>query len=99
MGLASAWNISSRKQLTLPLRILEAAMATSRSSMTIAGDKLFHLIVGTVFALAALLQALRIYLGWPVVIGGWNAPMWVSWIAVVVAGILSYFALTLKSHK
>jgi hypothetical protein len=62
-------------------------------------DKLFHLIAGTIFALVALLQALRIYMGWTVVIGGWSAPMWISWIAIVVAGGLSYFALTLKSHK
>jgi hypothetical protein len=62
-------------------------------------DKLFHLIAGTIFALVALLQALRIYMDWPVVIGGWSAPMWISWIAIVVAGGLCYFALTLKSHK
>ena len=62
-------------------------------------DKLFHLIAGTIFALVALLQALRIYMDWSVVIGGWNAPMWISWIAIVVAGGLSYFALTLKGHK
>jgi hypothetical protein len=62
-------------------------------------DKLFHLIAGAIFALVALLQALRIYMGWSVVIGGWSAPMWVSWIAIVVAGGLSYFALTLKSHR
>jgi len=62
-------------------------------------DKLFHLIAGTIFALVALLQALRIYMGWSVVIGGWSAPMWISWIAIVVAGGLSYFALTLKSHR
>ena len=62
-------------------------------------DKLFHLIAGTIFALVALLQALRIYMGWSVVIGGWSAPMWVSWMAIVVAGGLSYFALTLKSHR
>jgi hypothetical protein len=62
-------------------------------------DKLFHLIAGTIFALVALLQALRIYMDWPVVIGGWNAPMWISCIAVIVAGGLSYFALTLKSHR
>ena len=62
-------------------------------------DKLFHLIAGTIFALVALLQALRLYMGWSVVIGGWSAPMWVSWIAIVVAGGLSYFALTLKSHR
>ncbi len=62
-------------------------------------DKLFHQIAGGIFALVALLQALRIFMGWPVVIGGWSAPMWISWIAIVVAGGLSYFALTLKSHK
>jgi hypothetical protein len=62
-------------------------------------DKLFHLIAGTIFALVALLQALRIYMDWPVVIGSWNAPMWISWIAIIVAGGLSYFALTLKSHR
>jgi hypothetical protein len=62
-------------------------------------DNLFHLIAGTIFALVALLQALRIYMGWSVVIGGWSAPMWVSWIAIVIAGGLSYFALTLKSHR
>ena len=62
-------------------------------------DRTFHLIVGAVFAVVAALQALRIYMGWSVTIGGWDAPMWISWIAVVVAGALSYFGLTLKAHK
>src|ERR1017187_9333408 len=56
-------------------------------------DKLFHLIAGTIFALVALLHVLRIYMGWSVVVGGWSAPMWVSWIGLVVAGGLAYFAL------
>ena len=62
-------------------------------------DSLFHRIVGIVFAIIALLQALRIYMAWSVAIGGWNAPMWVSWIAVVVAGGLSYFAFSVKSRS
>ncbi len=62
-------------------------------------DKLFHLIAGTIFALVALLHVLRIYMGWAVVVGGWNAPMWLSWIGLVVAGGLAYFALTLKNHR
>ena len=62
-------------------------------------DKLFHLIAGTIFALVALLHVLRIYMGWPVVVGVWSAPMWVSWIGLVVAGGLAYFGLTLKSHR
>jgi len=74
-------------------------MSNPLSAVPIASDKSFHLIAGTIFALVALLQALRIYMGWPVVIGGWHAPMWISWIAVIVAGGLSYFALTLKSQR
>ena len=62
-------------------------------------DKSFHLITGIIFALVALLQALRLYMAWPVTIGGWNAPMWISWIAVVVAGGLGYFAFTLTDRR
>jgi len=57
-------------------------------------DKTFHLIVGLVFAVVALVQALRLVMGWSVVIGGWNAPMWISWIAIIVAGGLSFVAFT-----
>ena len=57
-------------------------------------DKTFHLITGLVFAVVALVQALRLVMGWSVVIGGWNAPMWISWVAIVVAGGLSYVAFT-----
>lgn len=62
-------------------------------------DRSFHLIAGAIFTVVALLQALRIYMGWPVTIGGWSAPMWISWIAVVIAGGLSYVAFALKSHR
>jgi hypothetical protein len=61
-------------------------------------DKTFHLIAGTIFALIALVQALRIYMAWPVVIGGWNAPMWISWIVIIFAGGMSYLAFTRKDH-
>ena len=57
-------------------------------------DKTFHLIAGLVFAVIALVQALRIVMGWSVVIGGWSAPMWISWVAIIVAGGLSYLAFT-----
>jgi hypothetical protein len=38
---------------------------------------------------------LRIFFGWPAVIGGWTVPMWLSWIGLVVAGGLSYFGINL----
>jgi hypothetical protein len=59
-------------------------------------DKSFHLITGTIFVLIALVHALRIYMGWPAVFGGWSAPMWVSWIALVLAGGLGYFGFALS---
>ena len=55
--------------------------------------KTFSLVAGVVFAVVALVQILRIVMAWEVVIGGWAAPMWFSWIAVVVAGFLSFTGL------
>ena len=56
-------------------------------------QKRFNMVAGVIFAAVALLHALRILMGWPVVIGGWTLPMWVSGIGLIAAGGLSYFAL------
>ena len=61
--------------------------------------KTFTLLAGVVFAIVALLHLLRIYMGWPVVIDDWTVPMWVSWIALVVAGGLSYCGLSLTQRR
>jgi hypothetical protein len=58
-------------------------------------QRTFTIIASVMFGVVALLQALRIFLGWPVGIGGWSVPMWFSWIIVVVAGGLSYFGINL----
>ena len=55
--------------------------------------KTFSLVAGVIFGIVALVQILRIVLAWDVVIGGWAAPMWFSWIAVLVAGFLSFTGL------
>jgi len=55
--------------------------------------KNFSLIAGMVFGVVALVQILRILMAWEVMIGGWAAPMWFSWIAAVVAGFLSFTGL------
>ncbi len=62
-------------------------------------QKTFTLLAGVIFAIVALLHLLRIYMGWPVVIGDWPMPMWVSWIAFVVAGGLSYFGLSFALRR
>jgi hypothetical protein len=62
-------------------------------------QRTFNVVAGVIFAVVALLHLLRIYMGWPIVIGSWTAPMWVSWIGLVVAGGLSYFGLSLAARS
>ena len=61
-------------------------------------QKTFTKIATVILGIVTLLQLLRIFLGWSVVIGGWMVPMWFSWIAVVVAGGLSYFGIRLATR-
>ena len=62
-------------------------------------QKTFFMVASVIFALVALLHLSRIYMGWPVVIGSWSVPMWLSWIGLVVAGGLSYFGLHLTARS
>ena len=58
-------------------------------------SKSFLRLAGTVFALVALAHLLRIAMGWPVMIGSWSVPIWLSGIAVIGAGALSFLGLRL----
>src|SRR5437660_908954 len=62
-------------------------------------QKTFSVVAGVIFALVALAHLSRIYMGWSAVIGSWTAPMWVSWIGLIVAGGLSYFGLRLAARN
>ena len=51
--------------------------------------KPFTIIAVFVFSLVALLQLLRIVLGWDVVVNGMAVPVWASGIAFVIAAALA----------
>ena len=59
-------------------------------------QRAFNLTAGTIFLIVALLHALRLLRGWTFVIGSWNAPLWVSWLGVALAGFLAYSAFSRK---
>lgn len=42
------------------------------------------------FGLMAVLHLLRLLLQWPASIARWSVPMWLSAVALVAAGLLSY---------
>lgn len=56
-------------------------------------------IFSAVFALVAILHALRIINQWEAVIGGWNVPMWLSGLAIVLASILSVIGYKISYKK
>jgi hypothetical protein len=51
--------------------------------------KPFTLIAVVVFSLVAILQLTRLILGWEVSVNGLIIPLWVSGVALVVAGGLA----------
>ena len=62
-------------------------------------QKQYFLVAAIIFALFALLHLVRAVLGWSVSISGWDAPMWASWVAVVVAAGLAYYGFTLSRQS
>ena len=71
--------------------------AVRRRALTM-DAKRFLQVAGAVFVLVALAHLLRAVMGWPIVIAGWIVPMWLSWLAFVVAAALGYFGLTLAKR-
>jgi hypothetical protein len=61
----------------------------------------FSLLAGIIFIIIALLHLLRIIYGWEAVIAGGTVPMWLSWVALVIAGYLGYegFRLGMKAGR
>lgn len=60
--------------------------------------KTYLTLTGVIFALVSLAHLLRAAMGWPVTIAGWNVPLWLSWVAFVIAGTLSYFGWSLAKR-
>ena len=60
--------------------------------------KTYLTLAGAIFALVSLAHLVRAAMGWPVIIAGWSVPLWLSWVAFVIAGGLSYFGWSLAKR-
>jgi hypothetical protein len=47
-------------------------------------------LAAVVFTIVAIVQLARAAAGWPVTIGAAEVPVWASWVACVVAGVLAW---------
>ena len=50
----------------------------------------FCTLAAAIFALIAVLQLIRIVMGWSITFNGVTVPFWASWVAVIVTGALSF---------
>jgi hypothetical protein len=59
----------------------------------------YFIVTAVVFAVVAFLHVLRLVNGWTVQLADWQAPMWLSWVGLVVAGTLSLWGFVLARAK
>ena len=52
-------------------------------------------ISGTLFGVIAVGHLLRLFRQWPVDLAGYAVPLWASWVGLLLAGGLSFWALRL----
>ena len=58
----------------------------------------YVVVSGVLFGVIALVQVVRALNQWPVQVAGFDVPVWVSWVAMVVAGSLCVWAFR-SGHK
>jgi hypothetical protein len=58
----------------------------------------YTLATGCIFGVLALAHAARLFLDWHIQVAGWVVPMWISWLAIVVAGGLCVWAFRIASR-
>jgi cytochrome c biogenesis protein CcdA len=61
-------------------------------------SKVYLQLTGAIFALVALAHLVRAMMGLPIVIAGWIAPVWLSWLAFVISGALSWLGWNLANR-
>ncbi|MEA2903065.1 MAG: hypothetical protein QOG83_2209 [Alphaproteobacteria bacterium] len=54
-------------------------------------EKAYCMLTGALFSIGVLVHLARLITGWPIVIAGWSAPLWVSWIGILVGGVLAFY--------
>ena len=59
----------------------------------------FLLVTSSIFALIALLHAVRLIYGWSVAVGEWTVPVWVSAVGLLIAGYLAFQGFFLKRKQ
>ncbi len=55
-------------------------------------QNLYLIVSGAIFLFVAVFHLLRLVCSWPIVIGGWTIPLWLSYIGLPVASAYCVWA-------
>lgn len=77
--------------------VIGASFEASSGSKGVA-MRAYMQITGFIFGIVTLGHALRLILHWPVQLAAWTVPMWLSWVAIVVAGVLCIWSFRLAGR-
>ena len=61
--------------------------------------KTFFWATAVIFVFVLTVHLARVVNGWGFQIGGWDVPIWVSWAAFIIAGYMSWTAVSLGRGK
>jgi uncharacterized membrane protein YdjX (TVP38/TMEM64 family) len=50
---------------------------------------------GVIFGVIGFLHVVRLLFDWPAQVAGWAVPLWISWIGILAAATLSFWAFRL----
>lgn len=60
--------------------------------------KIYYWLTALIFLLIGFFHLLRIAFGWTVVLQGWPVPMWLSWVALAVAALVTYSGFRIRNE-
>ena len=60
-------------------------------------ERSYIFVVGCLFAFVAIVHFWRIFTGADLMLGGWDAPVWLSWFGLAVTTYLSYMSFRLAA--
>ncbi|MBT3784044.1 hypothetical protein HOF92_03640 [bacterium] len=61
--------------------------------------KSYLLLSGTVFGIVSILHSVRVANSWSLTVDSWDLPIFVSWIAAGLTGLLCFWAILLASRE
>ena len=59
----------------------------------------YFLATAVILAAVALAHLARVIFGWSISIESWDAPMWLSWVAMIVTAVIAYYGFKLSRES